>query len=249
MPFTFAHPGYLLWVKHKWENISISAIVISSMVPDFDILFRITDTRIHIFRYDIKTIFLYILPISFFLWIFYEYILKKIYISIFPIFRTSNSTIKELPFVILLMMVSILAHIFLDLISHWNAQTLFMIVGWNSGNIIMSSIMYFFSLYGVGVLFSGLGFYLILKYLKSEYDFNYDDIKQISLNQQQLAFIVCYVLTVLFFFIVKFSFAIKESIFIVDIVIINFTSALVFSFFVAPIFYILYPKSTKECCK
>ena len=58
--------------------------------------------------------------------------------------------------------------------------------------------------------------------------FNYNDIKQISLNQQQLAFIVCYILMVLFFFILKFSFAIKETFFIVDIVIINFTSALVF---------------------
>jgi len=249
MPFTFAHPGYLLWFKRKWENISISAIVISSMVPDFDILFRLSDTRIHIFKYDIKSIFLYILPISFVLWLIYEYILKKIYISVFPFFSTRNSTLKEIPFVVLLMLVSILAHLGLDFISHWDAYTLFLITGLNSGNIILSSVMYFFSLYVIGVLFSGLGFYLILNYIKSEHDFNFNDIKQISLNKQQLSFIVCYLLTAIVFFIIKFSLAIKEKTFIVDIVIINFTSALVFSFFAAPIFYILYPKSTKECCK
>lgn len=239
MPFTLAHPSYLFWLKNKWKKTSISAIVISSIVPDFDILFRLTDTRIHIFNYNFQQVFLIILPISIALWWYYEWSIKKIYVSVFPFMSSDSYALKDIFSAILVMILSIYVHLFLDLISHWNAANFQTLIGVNSGNIILSYIAYYFSLYVVSVLFSLLGFYFILSFIKQKYDISYNKIRKFKPDKTQILFAVCYLFMSLFFFSIKFFLAIKEKIYIVDIAIINFTGALIFSFFASPWLYLI----------
>ena len=236
MPFTLAHPMFLLWSKQKIPNLSITAIIISSITPDFDILLRLTDTRIHIFQYNLKEILLLILPISFGIWLFYELCLKKTIVPIFPFLTTEDFKIKDFGIVLLTMLFSILVHLFLDLISHWDAFNLSMIIGWNTGDPMLTLFFYFYALYGNAVLFSAIGVYLFYKHI------NIKTILKFRPNMTQVIYIIILSLMTILFFGINIFFAIKEQKYFIDILIINFTGALIFAFFVTPIIYIILQK-------
>jgi hypothetical protein len=241
MPHTFVHPGFLLWLTNKNKHVYFSAIVISSIVPDFDILFRLTDTRIHIFNSSFKDVFGIILPLSFCFWLFYYFFLNKIYSNLFTFINLEPELkIKDLIYVIFTMIFGIYVHLFLDLISHWNAFNLQMLIGANTGNLILSYFFYFYALYGNAILISFLGFYLTLRYFNIT--FSEFILLNKKINPNQIQFFKIFILSSIIFFIFKFSFAIKEKIFFIDIVIINLTSSIIFSLFFAPIAYKLLTK-------
>lgn len=236
MPYTLVHPFFLFPLKSKIKKLPLSAIFIASIAPDFDILFRITDTRIHIFQFTIKEILLLILPLSFVIWLAYEYVLKSIIISVFPFLSNAKEDSKNIIVVLLSMLVSIMLHLFLDVISHWDAFSLSMLVGWNSGNKILAAFFYLYALYGNAILFSAVGFYFLYRYYFGKINWNY------KLNMIQKKYLILYSIITLMFFIIKYSFAFSERNFFIDIIIINFTSALIFSFFATPAFYFILQK-------
>lgn len=237
MPYTLAHPMFLLWSKRKFPKVSITAIIIASITPDFDILLRLTDTRIHIFQYNLKDILLLILPISFGIWLYYELCLKKIIVPIFPFLTTEDFKVKDFGLVLLTMLISILVHLFLDLISHWDAFNLSMIIGWNTGDPILTLFFYGYALYGNTILFSALGLFLMTKYI------NFRTLLKFRPNKSQTIYFILLFIFTSIFFLFKIFMAVKEHQFFIDIIIINFTGALVFAFLTTPILFFILQKS------
>jgi hypothetical protein len=130
MPYTFAHIGFTLPVYKRFHRyFSVTGLVFGSIVPDFDILFRLTNVRYHIFEYDLKTILFIICPIGLICALFFHLFCRNVIIEQLPdnlhqkykryltvdfikIFK--RDYIRIAASVIL----AILLHIFLDYISH-----------------------------------------------------------------------------------------------------------------------------------
>jgi hypothetical protein len=91
MPFTLAHPGFIYHLK-KWKPNLFSMeglIVIGSFVPDFDLIFRFSNNRFHLFTFSPLNILFVIFPLSILTWLFYKFFLQK------PIYYIFDGTLKN----------------------------------------------------------------------------------------------------------------------------------------------------------
>ena len=82
MPYTFAHLGYIIPLKKKFQSyFSVLGLVFGSIVPDYDILFRFTENRFHLFQYDLHSVFVIILPLALVSTLYFDIFCKKIFIE------------------------------------------------------------------------------------------------------------------------------------------------------------------------
>lgn len=124
MPYTLAHPGFILPLK-KWfpKYVSGAACIAGSIVPDFDIIFRFSETRFHIFTYNATEIIFLILPLSLLLAMYLKYFVRPI--ALFPNKKLQLPKIREIPFLSMLFsaFAAILLHLWLDKILHIEVYT------------------------------------------------------------------------------------------------------------------------------
>jgi hypothetical protein len=182
MPFTLVHPAFLLPFEQKFGRyMHPLALIAGSFAPDFDIVFRFTETRFHIFDFGFKCVFLQILPLAILTVFIYSYFLRDFIIQkcpkaiaqigedIEPFFIKSN--VKSYLFVVLNCIVAIYLHLFLDLISHfdaWGIKAFFK--SYISDNEIFIEIIYWSSIYLPMLLITLLGVLLYIKYGKKYYN-------------------------------------------------------------------------------
>lgn len=124
MPYTLVHPGFVLPFK-KWKKdwFSNEALIIGSFVPDFDIIFRFTENRFHLYTYTFINTIAVIFPISILSYLFYMSVLKK---TVDYIFFNNKNRGRIRPYllinskILLSLILSISLHILLDAITHPN---------------------------------------------------------------------------------------------------------------------------------
>lgn len=121
MPYTFVHPVFLMPLKRRFQHLfNTSALVMGSIAPDLDIIYRFTETRHHIFDYSISNISLVILPIA---------IIMSIYMRLLmiPVYTTGKTglsrsqvteTLRSLPSIVVSALAAILIHVLLDHFTH-----------------------------------------------------------------------------------------------------------------------------------
>ncbi len=177
MPYTLAHPGFSLYLFRKLKSrVGTTGLVVGSIFPDTDILFRISNSRFHIYKYGFLDVFLIILPLSILTGLFFHQYIKPVLLKKVDMLSLNLSeeilNFKYIPWFkknfhkeILGVVLAVYLHIFLDIISHWDAYY---------GGYILNyfiyphpkslKIGYIITLYFPIVLFSLIGFWLLHKF-------------------------------------------------------------------------------------
>lgn len=236
MPFTFAHIGYVLPIKLKLKKyFSITGLVFGSLAPDYDILFRLTKVRFHIFQYDAKAIILYIFPLALISAIFYHLVCRNIIIENLPTkYQLKYERYKTFDFIEHLkkkylvvttsIIFAILLHLFLDFLCHCiDAYATKVIINKYFQNKISDKVIYGFSIYSLPILFSIYGFYLVFRF---EYQQHFS-IKNLAINKKQFIFWVTMLIYTLLFSVIKFLITEVDREYFIDFIIITFTSSFI----------------------
>jgi hypothetical protein len=223
MPFTLAHPGFIYHLK-KWKPnlFSMEALVIGSFVPDFDLIFRFTNNRFHLFTFSPLNILLVIFPLSILTWLFYILFLQKPIYYIFDGTPKNNDflTKKEVMVVGFSLFISILIHLFLDLFAHPNAYFCAITICNYFDIQHFYNLLYYLFLYSPLVVTSLLGFYLLFFQINKSNYLN----KEIILNwfrKDKMPFWFAFFISSLSIFLVKLKINGLESGFSVDSIILH----------------------------
>ncbi len=227
MPFTLVHPVFVVPIYNRMKAYCIPiALIAGSIVPDYDIIFRFTETRHHIFRFDVVTVLAVLLPLSLLSVFFYAYIMRDFMIEKcppllrhigqnIPVFDIKN-TKKNYLLLLVNILLSIYFHIFLDLISHYDAWTIMEIVKYKIsdyepllkatywGSIYLPQL--FFLLLGLYIMYSNFHDYLAY--------FNWRDFVEKR--------ILGYYLLVLIIAVCKISLSGLHAEFGIDVIVISF---------------------------
>ena len=245
MPYTLVHPGFTFpFKKSKTHLFSTTGLVFGSIAPDFDIIFRLSNQRIHIFQFTIIEILFLILPIAALSAVYYHLVIKDILIEFAPpslrsdLFKYKNFSILSMSFTNWLkfagsILFAILLHLFLDLISHYDAYYFKLngIVFFQS--LLAGEIVYYAAMYLPALFFSVLGFLLTLKALK-ETSIKIPSIISFIENTKTKKFILVFLILNFLFAIIKMMLNGFEEQFPIDSIVISFTNGFFISFFVTP---------------
>ena len=157
MPFTIAHPGFALLLSNKRYRIFDSiGLIIGSVVPDFDIIFRLTHSRLHLFIYDFKEVFLIILPIGLGVSLYFHWVHGKIMKTTF---KLSINTIIKISISCLL---AISLHLLLDTFTHLDATKIVVEFDHQTDySYRFYNNLYYFLLYGPTTFASIIGILLL----------------------------------------------------------------------------------------
>lgn len=250
MPYTLVHPGFSAWIKNKWLPwLSWNGIIFGSLVPDFDILFRLTDSRFHLINGGIIPVLLLLIPLTIILSLIFHAFIKNYLIDTFPEkfqilllpFKSFNyinflkqNYLKE----ILSVFLAIELHYLLDFISHWNAwycMMAFHVLVYPS--LLLKPFTYYLCWYFPQIAATALGFYFLYKYYFKN-NISWLEVKQVigNLKQQTKLYLLIFILNWLLFTILKLLLLGYESrSFAWHYIIIYATGGLIFSFFVTPL--------------
>ncbi len=255
MPFTFSHIGYILPITCKWKNkFSSTGLIFGSLAPDYDILFRFTNFRFHLFQYDIQTILLFIFPLALMSSFLFHIICRNMIIGHLPnilkkkyepliTFDFSMHFKKNYVRISTSIIIAIIIHIYLDYICHFmDAYRVKIFVLDQSESEIAANIAYLLSIYSLPVLFSIAGFYLI--YLYEFRDISFQDIFLIS-KADTVFWIIVTIITFLLTFI-KLYLTKIDTYFYIDYIIISFTSSVLLSLFTTCFVYYLLKRSNQR---
>ncbi len=167
MPYTLVHPGFVIPLR-KWNKnwFLLESLIIGSFVPDYDIIFRFTENRFHLYTFTFLNILTVIYPISIFSYFFYYVFLRK---TIYYLFSIKNEIqpihlkdYKILFKIIISLFIAVNMHIILDFFTHPDAYKLYLwIIHHSSFNISKEKIL-FFCLYGPLSISSLLGAVLLI---------------------------------------------------------------------------------------
>lgn len=241
MPYTFAHIGYILLLKKKWkEKFSITGLVFGSLAPDYDILFRFTENRFHIFQYDFRCVLLHIFPLALLSAFGFHLFSRNLLIQNLP--DTLEKRYRHyLSFNFLLyfkqhywqvsisILFAIYLHLFLDMLCHSiDAYSFKMYIFNIVRNEPLSKTAYIFGIYGLPVLFSLMGFYLIYRY---EFNRNFS-INIFIPEKEKLPFWFGLAGLTLVLFILKIAFMQVEDFFWIDNLAISLTSAFLLAIYI-----------------
>lgn len=256
MPYTFAHIGYILPIKKKWKQyFSITGLAFGSIAPDYDILFRLTKIRFHIFQYDLKIICLLIYPIATLSALFFHLFCRNILIKNLPsplyekyqkyiAFDFIDYLKKHFIVFSVSILTAIFMHLFLDFCCHiLDAYTIKVLVSKNCNHVFIIKLSGILAIYLLPVLFTLVGFFLayilILKnrFILTHFKFSTEKIKFWSLIA-----IFTLVLCLLKLMYTKF-----QDSFYIDYIIISITSSFIISvYLVCFIYYLLLVLQKKE---
>lgn len=245
MPYTLAHPGFILPLKKlKPEWFSTSGLIFGSIAPDFDIILRFTNPRMHIFQYTINEILFFIFPIAVCSAIYFHLVIRPILIHYSPIslysfldqykkmgfpFRSTTSWFRLFTSALF----AIFFHLLMDLFSHYNAWYYKINAMYIYQSLIAGEIAYYLATYLPGIFLSALGFYLILKTFK-ENNIPIPSITEMKGNKNSMQFIYVYISVTIFFTFIKVFITGIENKFPIDSIIIHLTNGILISFFITP---------------
>lgn len=173
MPFTLVHPAFVLPFYNRIKAYCIPvALIAGSLVPDYDIVFRFTETRFHLFSFSLYSVFGVLLPLALLTVFFYTYVLRdfmlekcppliqQIAMNI-PSFVVKNS-LRTYMLLIANIVAAIYFHLFLDLISHYDAWTVMQFVKmYMTDNESILQMAYWGSIYLPQLIFMIIGLYIL----------------------------------------------------------------------------------------
>lgn len=128
MPFTFSHPAAVLpfvLLHKKW--VSVTALVIGSITPDFEYFFRLE--QYSFYSHTWVGMFWFDLPLALLLIYLFNYLIKKELIENLPEFlnrrfspfaleQRNLDNVKDLIIVLISLLTGILSHIIWDRVTH-----------------------------------------------------------------------------------------------------------------------------------
>ncbi|MCO5249715.1 MAG: DUF4184 family protein, partial [Chitinophagales bacterium] len=169
MPYTLVHPGFILpFARWLPKFFYLPALIVGSFIPDFDIIYRFSQTRYHLFTYTTSNIFLEIIPLGIVLTYIFSYILipisEKGEIDISINTSSVKSCLLLLPKVVLNLIVAIYLHLFLDSYFHIKniidiSEQIALDLGYGQHKV---NWVYYFLLYIPQILISSIGTCLLL---------------------------------------------------------------------------------------
>jgi len=252
MPFTFSHIGYILPIKHKWKNkLSSTGLILGSLAPDYDILFRLTNFRFHLFQYNIITILLIIFPLALLSSFMFHFFCRNIIIEhLSQVLKDKYAPLRTFQFckyfkknyvyISASVIIAILIHLCLDYMCHFiDAYRVKIFILDQTESKKAANFAYLFSIYSLPVLFSIAGFYLI--YLYEFRDISLQDIFLIS-KPDTVFWIIVTIITFLLTFIKLYLTKIDTD-FYIDYIIISFTSSALLSLFTTCLLFYLLKRS------
>jgi hypothetical protein len=248
MPYTFSHIGYVLPLKKRWSELfSTTGLVFGSIAPDYDILFRWTQNRFHIFQYDLWTILFLITPLAWLSAISFHLLCRDEFILHLPepfasrycryvsadtarVFRKNAARITcSIVFAIML-------HLLLDYLCHYyDAFTVEMYVLVTTQSELAAQVAFYIALYFLPVVFSIAGFYFMYCYFRNEHI----DFKKFRLPSEKHVFWQLVAVCTLLIGLIKFYFIKHEPHFIFDLIAITFTSSFILSAYIVSAMYVL----------
>lgn len=251
MPFTFAHIGYILPIQKKWkEKLSVTGLIFGSIAPDYDILFRLTNVREHLFQYDLSCILFLIYPLALISAFSFHLFCRNVIIENLPIFlKQKYQKYNSVNFSALLkkdflrisysIVFAICLHLFLDYFCHFlDGFQVKEFIKQYSQNETIGDISYIFACYGLPILFSLVGFYLIYVY---EYHRNLR-LHYFSLTKQQWIFWISMIMMTVIICLIKFIITEADYSLLLDFVAILMTSAFIIAFYLTCIIYYFFIK-------
>jgi len=250
MPYTLTHPGFILPLKRVRPSLfSTTGLFFGSIAPDFDIILRFSNQRIHIFQYNLQEILLLILPISVAAGFYFQLLIKGILIEYAPqslqvyLSAYKKSGIYDWGLLnwvrlILSSLLAIFMHLGLDLISHYDAYFFKINATTYFQSITAGEIAYYVSMYLPPLLFSFAGTYLTLQALRDA-SFPIPSISEYLIQKKTRIYLLTYILLTLFFSAIKIIISGIEHNFVIDSFVISITNGFLISFFVTPTIFAL----------
>lgn len=127
MPLTFAHPAVVIPIKKF--GLPLSALIIGSVVPDFEFFLRISSTRT--IAHTFPGVFIFCLPLGLILYFIFHSIIKKPLLSLLPSAHQSrilnnSKPLRTFPLyhffkITSALLLGIFSHLLLDSITHENS--------------------------------------------------------------------------------------------------------------------------------
>jgi hypothetical protein len=236
MAYTFTHPGFIIYLKRRWPKLfNTAGLVMGSIVPDLDIIFRLSNTRHHIFNYSFENIILQIIPLGILMSVF-------THIAIIPALkkRSPELSIKKLfkiPIfqICVSCVIAIIIHLQIDKWTHLNANDIVHQIDLKTHlSIEYLRIIFYTLMYGPAVASSLLGGLLLYKYVGRR---NISAIclkKFYSNNKPAIIASVCvFIITTLAKYIIT---GIEDG-FLLDSIVILLTSSALVTLFIYPILF------------
>jgi hypothetical protein len=250
MPYTLVHPGFAAWIKSKWlPGLSWNGLIFGSLVPDFDILFRLSNARFHLINGGILSVLFILLPVAILIsWLFHTIVRNKIIDFLpnrfFPLLQpyTSFNYVaflkKNFVLEIFTIILAIELHYLLDFVSHWNAwycMMAFHVLIYPS--VLLKPFVYYFAWYLPMVVATALGCYLVYtQFIKKVFEESNFKLVTIEWPLKTRLFIVLFVANTVSFSILKFIFLGHEGNGLAwHYIIIYATSGAFFALFTTPV--------------
>lgn len=240
MPYTLVHPAFVFPLK-KWRDkwFSYDALIIGSFVPDFDIIFRFTENRFHIYTFTFLNILTVIFPIGVITYILYIHILKKTIIYLFQMeikseinYKDFRNTLK----IIFSIFFAIIVHILLDNLTHPDANILIYKIKMLSPIPIVPNYMYLFCLYGPLVISSALGGILLISFLLENNIITSKSVNHIF-EGKRIYFWCIMLITFILFFFIKIKINGLEEGYGIDSILLFSLSALFYGFVISCVLF------------
>lgn len=248
MPYTFAHIGYSLAFKKKWTNyFSTTGLAFGSIAPDYDILFRLTKNRFHLFQYNAFTILFIIFPLALVSAIAFHQFCRNILILHLPEpFQKKYEVYLSINFMEVLrknyirisvsILFAICLHLVLDFLCHYfDAFETMQWILHKAHNEYAGDIAYWGAIYFLPVVFSLAGFYLLAKFIPIR-SFN---LRDFALSGEKKKFWMLILAISLLISLIKLYFTQRELNFFIDFIVITVTSSFIISVYVVCTFYYL----------
>ena len=255
MPYTFAHIGFIAPVKKKWQtNFSTTGLVFGSIAPDYDILFRLTNVRMHLFQYDIVCILFMIFPLALVSALFFHLFCSAVLFNNLPAFYQNKfkeykafdfieTFKKDYLSISLSILFAIILHLILDFFCHClNAYQTRLTILQLFHNQLLGDVSYFFAIYGLPVLFSLAGFIILFPYIFKEKDI----LKHLKFSRQQLLFWLWILVNTFLFTLLKFYTSAIDYEFIIDFIAISVTSSFILAIYTTCLIYFLSQKFRRD---
>ncbi len=240
--------GFVLPIHRKWKpQFSLTGLAFGCLAPDYDILFRLTKVRFHLFQYDLKTIAFVIFPLALVSAFAFHLFCRNILIEHLPLYYER----KYEPFkcynffqdfkkhyirISLSALLAIFLHLLLDLLCHGiDAYKAELFLSRFTGNHLVHAIAYLFTIYGLPVAFSFVGFYLIYT---SEIRKPFS-IKDFSIPASKRMFWMAMFLLTVLTWILKFYISTPDPPFFFDAIVITFTSSLLIGVYATCFIYFI----------
>jgi hypothetical protein len=169
MPYTFMHPIYAAPLKQRWPGIfDLSALMMGSIAPDVDIIYRFTNTRHHIFDYSLWNILTLILPIAVCMTVFMKLVMIPVYTTgtISRSRQAFSVLLRKMPSILFSAFIAIILHLMLDNITH--IDDIVVKAKYHAENLGREPEdyhdFYYLMMYGPTLLVSGIGLLMGLWY-------------------------------------------------------------------------------------